>query len=196
MGGQADTRTDNTADRAGAHSDEGRAPALISTGEAARLAGVNARTIRRWIERGYLPSETGGNGALVSPSDLPAAKAAADRAAGGGRPANMDPGTRPDARPHQDARPPGHPSDTLPAPSHNARDQLEAIRDEWLAPLVAQISEQAETIGGLRAERDALRSRLSALEAHQAESPDEPTSAPETRPRRAWWQFWEPRGDE
>jgi len=56
---------------------------------------------------------------------------------------------------------------------------------------VAQISEQAETIGGLRAERDALQSRLSALEEQQAESLDEPTSALETQPRRTWWRFWE-----
>ena len=37
-----------------------------------------------------------------------------------------------------------------------ARSQLEAIRDEWLAPLVAQIREQAEEVGRLRAEREAV----------------------------------------
>src|SRR5690349_11240522 len=41
----------------------------------------------------------------------------------------------------------------------NARAQLEAIRDEWLAPLVAQIAEQAERIGRLEAERDAAQAR-------------------------------------
>ena len=35
--------------------------------------------------------------------------------------------------------------------------QLEAIRDQWLAPLLAQIAEQAERIGRLAAERDAAR---------------------------------------
>jgi uncharacterized Zn finger protein len=58
-------------------------------------------------------------------------------------------------------------------------------RDEWLAPLVAQISEQAEMIGQLReradrlqAERDELRARLEALSATQAvpEPQDEPSA--------------------
>ena len=47
----------------------------------------------------------------------------------------------------------------------NARAQLEAIRDEWLAPLVAQITEQAERIGHLEAEREELRRRAEAAEA-------------------------------
>jgi hypothetical protein len=45
-----------------------------------------------------------------------------------------------------------------------ARAQLEAIRDEWLAPLVAQITTQAERIGHLEAERDALQRRVEAAE--------------------------------
>ena len=90
----------------------------------------------------------------------------------------------------------------------SARSQLEAIRDEWLAPLVAQITEQAEALGRLEAERDqarqsaetaiaardqlqeerddliavreALHARLSALEAQQAEPPTRASSAPQT----------------
>ena len=46
-----------------------------------------------------------------------------------------------------------------------ARAQLEAIRDEWLAPLVAQITTQAERIGHLEAERDELRRRVAVAEA-------------------------------
>jgi hypothetical protein len=46
----------------------------------------------------------------------------------------------------------------------NARAQLEAIRDEWLAPLVAQITTQAERIGHLEAERDELQRRVEAAE--------------------------------
>ncbi len=106
--------------------------------------------------------------------------------------------------------------------SGTARSQLEAIRDEWLAPLVAQITEQAEALGRLGAERDqarqsaeaaiskldqmqeerdelltvreTLRVRLSTLEAHQAESPTQPSSAPQTATDAAtdtpWWAFW------
>jgi len=105
--------------------------------------------------------------------------------------------------------------------SGTARSQLEAIRDEWLAPLVAQISDQAETIGRvtaerdqariqaemvtlereqIQAERDALQARLSTLEAAHAESPTQPSSAPQTATDDAtdtpWWQFWRRGGDE
>ena len=55
-----------------------------------------------------------------------------------------------------------------PAVSPAARAQLEAIRDEWLAPLVAQIREQAERIGRLEAERDALAAQVAATEAREA----------------------------
>ena len=53
-------------------------------------------------------------------------------------------------------RPTDRPTNGAPAVSEAARRQLEAIRDEWLAPLVAQIREQAEEIGRLRAEREAV----------------------------------------
>ena len=44
----------------------------------------------------------------------------------------------------------------------NARAQLEAIRDEWLQPLVATISQQAERIGRLEAEQESISARLAA----------------------------------
>ena len=47
--------------------------------------------------------------------------------------------------------------------------QIEAIRDQWLAPLVAQITEQAETIGQLRAERD-VAEQLAADATRRAEA--------------------------
>jgi hypothetical protein len=46
-----------------------------------------------------------------------------------------------------------------------ARQQLASIRDEWLAPLVAQITTQADRIGHLEAERDELQRRVEAAEA-------------------------------
>ena len=53
-------------------------------------------------------------------------------------------------------RPTNQPTKGTPAVSDAARRQLEAIRDEWLAPMVGQIREQAEEIGRLRAERQAV----------------------------------------
>ncbi len=133
----------------------------LSTAEAAQIAGVSARTIRRWIEKGTLPAVAGAGGALyVFPQDLETA-----RIASGSRPS-------PVARDRRDsgdmsatgtvrdvpdtASDGGHVPDRFPgAVSPAARSQLEAIRDEWLAPLVAQIREQAEEIGRLQAERSA-----------------------------------------
>jgi hypothetical protein len=63
----------------------------------------------------------------------------------------------------------GQPTGSPPAlVSDAARAQLEAIRDEWLQPLVAQIAEQAERIGRLEAEKEDLRRRAEAAEQEAA----------------------------
>ncbi len=180
----------------------------LSTAEAARVAGVSARTIRRWIEKGTLPAVTGAGGVLyVFPQDLEAA-----RIASGSRPSpvvrdredhgDMSPsGTvRDDRDPPEGA---GHVRDALPvAVSPAARSPLEAIRDEWLAPLVAQIREQAEQVGALRTERDralqerdALAAEVERLKAAQdapvaAQEPHHETQPAETAPAASWWTFW------
>ncbi|MDP9470953.1 MAG: helix-turn-helix domain-containing protein [Chloroflexota bacterium] len=133
----------------------------LSTAEAAQIAGVSARTIRRWIEKGALPAVAGAGGALyVFPQDLEAA-----RIASGSRPSPVvrdrrDSGDVSAAGTVRDIRntdgDKGHvPDVSAGAVSPAARSQLEAIRDEWLAPLVDQIREQAEEIGRLQAERSA-----------------------------------------
>ncbi len=133
----------------------------LSTAEAAQIAGVSARTIRRWIEKGTLPAVAGAGGALyVFPQDLEAA-----RIASGSRPSPVVRDRRDSAdmsaagtvRDIRDTdRDKGHvPDVSAGAVSPTARSQLEAIRDEWLAPLVDQIREQAEEIGRLQAERSA-----------------------------------------
>jgi len=119
----------------------------VTTEEAARRVGVSPRTIRRWIQRGVLPATATPDGYLIEVGDLGSA------AAGAG----------------QRSRTPGHTAttaatatDNLVTVNPNARAQLEAIRDEWLAPLVAQITTQAERIGHLEAERDELQRRVEA----------------------------------
>ena len=64
-------------------------------------------------------------------------------------------------------------ADTLVTVNPNARAQLEAIRDEWLAPLVAQITTQAERIGQLEAERAELQRRVEVAEAALSRQYDE-----------------------
>jgi excisionase family DNA binding protein len=58
--------------------------AMVTTEEAARLAGVSVRTIRRWIQYGYLPVVEDESGKLVSPADLPEARRRAGRGHGRG----------------------------------------------------------------------------------------------------------------
>ena len=169
--------------------------ATVTTDEAARIAGVSARTIRRWIQRGILPATTTPNGHLVAVADLAGVRAGAG----------------------QRSRPRGHMATgaatatdmaTPVAVNSTAQAQLEAIRDQWLAPLVAQITTQAETIGRLEAERDDLRRRVEAAEAEvsrrrdsmaQESAPDSPGTpeppivaqyhAPRVWGRlRRWWR--------
>ncbi len=158
--GAPDTETD---DGAGTRPVIPRAPLLVSTAEAARLAGVNPRTVRRWIERGYLSHVDGPNGSGISPADLPAAKEAAARAGGGGHPTDTFSGGL--------GRPSGQGTDTSgghpPTGVVSARQQLEAIRDEWLLPLVDRIGnlereagQLHERVVGVERERDDLAARL------------------------------------
>jgi hypothetical protein len=65
-------------------------------------------------------------------------------------------------------------TDTLVTVNPNACAQLEAIRDEWRAPLVAQITSQAERIGHLEAERDELHRRVEAAESAVSRRRDKP----------------------
>jgi len=125
----------------------------VTTDEAAARLGVSARTIRRWIQRGILPATETPDGYLLTVGDLANARVLAER-----RP-------RPRSRGHGHA---ASTADTVTATvtrrdvavNPNARAQLEAIRDEWLQPLVETIARQAEQIGRLQAERDGATSQL------------------------------------
>jgi hypothetical protein len=92
--------------------------------------------------------------------------------------------------------------------------QLDAIRDQWLQPLVDQLKDQAEEIGRLKAERDAAAKAADALREENAflravhDQRREATTgqgaaitsdrgvdasagsdAPRA-PQRAWWRRW------
>jgi excisionase family DNA binding protein len=127
---------------------------VVTVDEAADLAGVSARTIRRWIQRGILPSHTSGDrGKLVAPGDLRHARQAARGGHGQGQ------GHGHDGRVHD--RGSDHADMVMDTPvppvsvSPSARSQLESIRDEWLQPLIDQIGALQFDNGRLTAERDA-----------------------------------------
>ena len=170
----------------------------VSTGQAAKLAGVSARTVRRWIEKGYLPAQQTARGWLVSPSDLPAASAAARQAEEeshvlDARSAVLPDGLR-DIRLKQDGHgdtrtdgptePHSHPIQLV---SDAARQQLEAIRDEWLAPLIVQLRELERENGKLQAERDGLHERLRQYEEASMTHNLKLEPIPEV-PQQPWWK--------
>jgi excisionase family DNA binding protein len=183
----------NTTDATGHDATEcDSATMILSVADAAQLLGVSPGAIRKRIERGQLPArKVAGQWRVI----LDATGATGHDATDTTSATRLDATTRHD---RDDKR------DSMPAPPASAREQLEAIRDEWLAPLVAQISEQAEMIGQLReragrlqAERDELRARLEALSATQAvPEPQDELSAPvyvyrvPEPPQRSWWKFW------
>ncbi len=138
---------------------------LVTAEEAARLAGVSARTIRRWVQRGMLPSSTGEIGILVSPADLVIAQSRAGHGQGQRHGHGHGHG-------HEDA---DTTTSTASLVNPQARAQLEAIRDEWLQPLVARIESLSRENGQLQAERDALAAEVAELK----RVPAPPTASPE-----------------
>ena len=78
-----------------------------------------------------------------------------------------------------------------------ARSQLEAIRDEWLRPLMDRNEELARENGRLEAKRDALAAEVARLKAAQDASVAAPftpgaTQAEETTldAPTPWWASW------
>ncbi len=139
---------------------------------AGNVAGISPRTLRYWIRGGKLPAIAGQRGKLVRLGDVLAladltGKSAVLPATGRQMSGSAgDPATSAVGNAGNVADSPRREGDVdgevppLNAVSPAARSQLEAIRDEWLAPLVAQIREQAEQIGRLQAEREAMAARL------------------------------------
>ncbi len=96
---------------------------MVTTEEAARRAGVSARTIRRWLQCGLLPATPRPDGNPIAVGDLAGATAGAGQRSRARGQAVTDAATG-----------------SRLAVNANTRDQLMSVRDEWLAPLVAQIT--------------------------------------------------------
>jgi DNA-binding transcriptional MerR regulator len=138
-------------------------PEYVAIEVAGRLTGVPARTLRRWAEAGKVPVVAGQRKRLVrldnvrrlaamtghQPDTVDVTGASAGQATG-----HMTEGVAGDNMP---------PSSSVVSPA--ARSQLEAIRDEWLQPLVDQLKEAERTIGRLEAERDQATQERDALRA-------------------------------
>jgi len=130
---------------------------MVTLAEAAELAQVSVRTIRRWIQHGHLPVTEGDQGKMVSPADLPLAR---ERAGAGHRRGHDQPGH---GRGH------GHDQAARDTATAMTASQVQAVafRDTFIQPLVDQLARQeekltaqAERIGRLSAERDALQAEV------------------------------------
>ena len=133
----------------------------VTANEAAQLAGVSPRTIRRWIKNGWLASNDGLNGHEVYPADLPEAARRARQGHGHDRDHGHDT--------------PAADMDTVADTAMTARGQLDAVMQQWLAPLVDRIGKLERENGRLEQERDTqaetiakLRERLAVAEAENA----------------------------
>ncbi len=142
---------------------------------AGNTAGISPRTLRYWVRSGKLPAVEGQRGKLVrlgdvlrlaeltgKPATLPAIRRQANGTAGNsatsavGNAGNVANSPGDDEDVHEVVPPSG-------AVSPAARSQLEAIRDEWLRPLVDRIGELEreagqlqERVAGVERERDAV----------------------------------------
>ncbi len=164
---------------------------VVSVTEAARLLGISEGAVRKRLERGQLHAAKFKNQwqITVGTDDLveTALRDATRRDETGHDETGATDTTRPDAT---------GPVSGAVAPAAVA--QLEAIRDQWLRPLVDRIGELEREAGRLQAERDAALAEVERLKAAQ----DAPVAAQESQhgaqPARTapntpppWWRFWE-----
>ena len=141
-------------------------PEYVAIEVAGRVTGVPARTLRRWAEAGKVPVMAGQRKRLVRLADV------RRLAAMTGHQPNIT-----DVAGASAGQATGHMAedvagDNMPLPSSAvspaARSQLEAIRDEWLQPLIDQLREAERTIGRLEAERDQVAQERDTLRAEFA----------------------------
>jgi hypothetical protein len=155
---------------------------LVSVSDAAAILGISEAGVRKRIQRGQLTGQkVDGNWILAVPRDSVT-----------GQPEPLS----------RDRHAPRHATErdsvTVTSPTEQGQRQLETLRDTLLKPHLELIErqqvtlmEQAERIGRLEAERDALTARLSAVETPQVESPTEVSNASEMVTERVWWRFWD-----
>src|SRR5829696_2395236 len=154
-----DTDTDRDAATLNAATDAATVT-MVTTEDAAHLARVTVRTVRRWIQHGHLPAVESHRGKLVSPADIPDAQKRAGRGHDRGHirtPNGHDRG-------HDNMVTDTDTAMAAPALS-SATAQMEAIRDQWLMPLVDRIGVLERENGRLENERDQVTRERDALRA-------------------------------
>ena len=150
---------------------------VVDVATAAAALGISAGAIRKRLERGHLAGHKHGGQWRVLLSSL-------DRASA----------TRRDATGHGATGHDATEATGSTAVSSAARSQLEAIRDEWLTPLVTRIEELSRDLGRVEQERDQLRAELERVPVSRDAATEHPAEQAPTEHRpRSWWRLWERR---
>ena len=152
------------------------AEVVVDVATAARALGVSAGAVRKRLERGHLTGhKEAGQWRVVLTADDATRHDATN--------ATRQDRTRHDA--------------TGGAVTPAARSQLDAVRDEWLQPLVDQLRALERDYGRVEQERDQLRAEVERLSAAGAGPTTAPgaTNAPTSRTEspRPWWCRWRDR---
>ncbi len=141
--------------------------ALLPVESAGNAAGISPRTLRYWIRGGKLPAVEGQRGKLVRLGDVLAiaemtGKLPASRRQPAGSSTNLA-GSAVGSAGNAAAEMVGDAGEASALAVETARAQLEAIRDEWLRPLIERSEELARQLGRAEAERDQAAQERDAL---------------------------------
>jgi len=156
-------------------------PEYVAIEYAGQVTGVPARTLRRWAAAGKVPVVTDQRKRLVRLDDVRHLAAMT-----GHRPATTD------VSGASAGQWTGHmasdvaddnASEASIAVSAAARSQLEAVRDEWLQPLIDQLREVERALGRTETERDQARHELDRMRAESA-GPEHAAQDANTAPLR------------
>ena len=153
--------------------------ALLPVESAGNVAGISPRTLRYWVKGGKLPATEGQRGKLVRLGDVLAIAELTGKLPAAGR--QSDGNTAVSGTAARSAVGNAGSAGHLPAVAEAARVHLEAIRDEWLRPLMERNEDIARQLGRVETERDHLRAevdRLLVLAAGDTSPQDAPSAAP------------------
>ncbi len=126
----------------------------LSLAEAAELLGITTNALYLRVKRKTLPGYQEADGKwYIRRADLFTGEAPADR------PVKPEPATEPEPSAPRQARPRPEPQQAV-IPAYQ---QLEMVRDEWLQPLISQITEQATQIGRLEVQVETRDSEIARL---------------------------------
>jgi hypothetical protein len=134
----------------------------LAVKSAGSIADISPRTLRYWIKGGKLPTVAGPKGKLVRLSDVLAMAELTGKSTAGERQTAGRSAVSATSAESFTGNTTGN-DQVVVAPT--AMAQLEAIRDQWLRPLIDELNEKSEEIGRLKAERDAAVEHVGIAEA-------------------------------